>query len=51
MEPWVIKYDPEKCTQETRWMIPAFKTIRLFIKYYSTVVNQHSTRLQFESLQ
>ena len=35
-EPWIIKFDPKKCTEQSRWIIPAKRTIRIFVKYYNT---------------
>ena len=38
LEPWDIKYDPETSTSNvTRWRIPAKKTVRLFLKYFSKI--------------
>ncbi len=37
-EPWLIKYNPKTSVSNiTRWKIPAKRTVRLFIKYFSKV--------------
>ena len=48
-EPWVIKYSKKNCKRKSRWIIPAKRTIRIFIKYYSKTKTTQSTKITFES--
>jgi hypothetical protein len=49
--PWIIRYDAKTSVSNmTRWKIPAKRTVRLFIKYFSKVKTQQNTRATFESL-
>jgi len=49
-EPWLIKFDGKCSDEPTRWLIPAGRTIKLFVKFYSKCTNKYSTILNFEAL-